>query len=188
VKRQYWKTSGPSWEWENWRQIYVYQLEGVRQRDIESVVTIINDVIREFDLPLSALNGNSVRSEDTFLINQLIAKCRQEKYVDFDGVEFELEKMRKTGVLPYGVVILIDHTRYEFRNPPNTKQPAIYGCASPEGLIVLRIFDIQNAVRHEFGHMIGLGEHHENCVMDWHCSYGEFCHNCKRRIKEIWNI
>lgn len=53
--------------------------------------------------------------------------------------------------------------------------------------MVIRRFDLPNAVRHEFGHMIGLGMHHKNCVMDWACSQGIFCEDCKREIKELWD-
>ena len=179
---------GTRWEWDKEGEIYVYALEAVTQRDIEGVVTIINDVIREFALPLSVLNGNSVKSEDTALVEQLIAECSQEKQVDLDGVEVKLKEMRERGFLPYGVVILVDPSRYRLKTPRDSKQEPIYGYGTENGIIVLRRFDMQNAVRHEFGHMVGLGQHHPNCVMAWECSRSEFCNDCISRIEQMWGV
>src|SRR3972149_1575909 len=95
------------WEWEKHKEIYVYGLGGVAQRDLEQVVAIINEVVAEFGLPLSAQNGNSAKSKDIPLIKQLLASCSKGKYVNFDGVETELKKIRKDGLLPCGTVILV---------------------------------------------------------------------------------
>ncbi|HEX7408449.1 MAG TPA: hypothetical protein VF515_12470 [Candidatus Binatia bacterium] len=68
------------------------------------------------------------------------------------------------------------------------KEPrAQYGQAEDEGLIVLVRWDIGNATRHEFGHMIGL-DHHEGCAMAWDCTVERFCENCQKEIREIWGL
>lgn len=77
---------------------------------------------------------------------------------------------------------------YEFANESSDQEPAIYGWTSNQGLCVLRRFDIQNAIRHEFGHMVGLGFHHQDCAMDWNCSVHKFCANCVKDINEIWEL
>ena len=118
---------GTHWEWNKGGEIYVYGLETVTQRDIERVVTIISDVIREFALPLRVLNGNSITSEDTAWVKQFIAECTQEKQVDLNGVEVKLKEMRELGLLPYGVVILVDPIKYRLKIPQDSKQEPITG-------------------------------------------------------------
>ena len=105
--------------------------------------------------------------------------------IDFDSLEHELYKLRNNqDILPYGVVVLVDDDEYRFKNPN-----AVYGSGSPEGLIVIRKKYINKpTVRHEFGHMLGLGRHHENCVMCYDCTYEEFCSKCKEEISELWEL
>jgi hypothetical protein len=162
MKIKGWKVSGKHWEWENTKNVYVYGTEEVEQENIEKTIMAISEVIKEFNLPLQSLNGNATKSEDVPIVKNLITNNTQQNLIDFDSLVSELERHRDNGLLPYGLIVLVNPEKYKFKKPPESKEPAIYGCASPEGIIVLRKFDIKNAVRHEFGHMIGLGgEHHQ---------------------------
>lgn len=190
VKTKYFFSNVPSkyCEWEKTKKAYVYRTEGVKPDDVEKTIGIIGNVIKDFKLPLTVLNGNLAKKEDSIIIQSLIASTAQQNLIDFDGAEAELERLRNSGLLPYGLIVLVAPKRYKFKNPHGCKEPAIYGCGTPEGLIVLRRFDIEIAVRHEFGHMIGLGHHHPCCVMDWGCSIHKFCEECRKEIKEIWEL
>jgi hypothetical protein len=175
-------------EWEQAKNVYVYATEGVELNNVEKTKDIINDVIEEFNLPLQILNGNADRSEDTHLVENLITGNSQENLLDGEGILKELRRYWNEGVLRYGLIVLVNPGRYEFRKKPSDNEPAIYGWAHSQGLVVLRGFDIQNAVRHEFGHMVGLGFHHQGCVMDWNCSVHKFCEKCRKDIEEIWDL
>lgn len=182
-EKNYWKTEGEYWVWEKTGEVYVYGLSGVSNIDIEKVVSIIDDVINEFKLPVIIKNGNKHKKEDLIHIEKLLRDCLYEgRYIDFDLLERKLERFRKEKeILPYGIIILVDDTQYKFKVPE-----AIYGSGSPEGLIVICKRYIDDATKHEFGHMIGLGKHHENCVMSYACTYDQFCEQCKKEIKEMW--
>jgi len=185
MKRNYWKTEGEYWAWEKTGEVYIYGLSGVTYIDIETVVSTIADVIKEFKLPLTIKSGNKYKEEDLTHIENTIRDCLYEgKNIDFHILERKLEKMRiENRILPYGIIILVDDTQYKFKDPK-----AIYGSGSAEGLIVIRKRYIDDATKHEFGHMIGLGSHHENCVMSYAGTYDQFCERCRREIKEIWTL
>ena len=185
MKRKYWKKDGEHWEWEKTGNIYIYGLESFSHEEIERVVSIVDSVIKEFGLPLSIKNGNKHKKDDLNYIEELIQQCADEEgKIDFNLLENELEKLRREkSVLPYGIIILVDEGEYRFKDPE-----AVYGGGSPEGLIVIRRNHINAATKHEFGHMIGLGKHHENCVMSYACTYEQFCEKCRKKIKEIWEL
>ena len=182
---KYCKSEGERWEWEKTREIYLYGLHNVSDDEIARAIELVNSVISEFDLPLSVKNGNKHKEEDLNYIEKLLQRCSDGKgKADFDLLEEELYRLREEeGILPYGIIILVHEDEYEFKD-----QKAIYGSGSPEGLIVIRRKYINSATKHEFGHMIGLGEHHENCVMMYTCDYEQFCGKCKKEIKEVWEL
>ena len=152
---------------------------------IDKTVNIISDVIKEFNLPLLVKNGNIHKNNDLKYITGLVRKCSDEGKLDFNLLEDELYKLRNNqGLLPYGIVVLVNDAEYRFKNPE-----AVYGSGSPEGLIVIKEKYVnKSTVRHEFGHMIGLGKHHENCVMCYACNHEEFCSRCKEEIKDLWRL
>ena len=126
--------------------------------------------------------------DDTLLVKNLVAKSAPDGLIDCKSVLTELRDYWNHGVLPYGLIILVNPKDYEFTNEPSDQEPAIYGWTSNQGLCVLRRYDIQNAIRHEFGHMVGLSFHHQGCAMDWNCSVHKFCANCVKDINEIWEL
>jgi hypothetical protein len=130
--------------------------------------------------------GTKVRANDTRLVENLITGNTQENSIDCESALEELRRYWNEGVLGFGLVVLVPE-RYEFKKEPSDPEPAIYGWTDSQGLAVLRRFDIQNAVRHEFGHMIGLG-HHKDCAMDWNCSVYNFCEDCLKEIEEVWEL
>ena len=173
-------------EWEKNKKIYIFGIDVIKPDTVNETIGIISDVIEEFNLPLRALNGNKTKIKDVPIVRNLISNNTQEKFIDFSSMERELEKNPLyKGLLPYGLIILVNPEKYEFKKFPGDEEPAIYGCGSPVGLIVLRKFS-KNAVRHEFGHMIGLGSHHNNCVMHYSCSIEKFCDKCREKIEKIW--
>ncbi len=162
MKRMYWKTNGEYWEWEKTGEIFVFGLSNVSDDKIDETVNIINGVIKEFNLPLSVKNGNIHKNNDLKYIVDLVRKCSDKGKLDFNLLENELYKLRNSQrILPYGIAILVDDAEYYFKDPE-----AVYGSGTPEGLIIIRKRYINKpTVRHECGHMIGLGQHHEDCVM-----------------------
>jgi hypothetical protein len=108
--------------------------------------------------------------------------------IDYERFENDLRDVRNLGRLPYGVVILINKEKYEFYNPPDEKDKAIYGIGICDGLVILR-HTHKESVRHEFAHMLGLAHHappRPECIMNWECATPTFCDECKQQIVRIW--
>lgn len=183
MKRNYWVIKDMKWYWEKTGEIFVFGLSNISDYEIDYTIDVIIKVVQEFNLPLSIKSGNNHKKEDFKIIVDLVKECSYKKgVIDFDLLEEKLFNLRNTqGILPYGIILLVDDLEYEFKTPE-----AVYGCGSTEGLIVIRKKHIKKpVVMHEFGHMIGLN-HHNNCVMNYYCSYDQFCTNCKEEIKKLW--
>ncbi|WP_048190507.1 hypothetical protein [Methanobacterium sp. SMA-27] len=183
IIKSYWSLDGPEpWGWEETGKIHVYGLSGVSNNEIEKVIEIITEVINGFSLPLSVKKGNIDKKDD---LEQLVKLCSYTDEIDFEYLEKALNRRRKeTKFLPYGVVIVVNQS-YSFKQ--SNHEVAIYGISSSnQGLIVIKRKHIGIATKHEFGHMIGINNHHPNCVMQSNCIPPEFCKKCQNKINNIW--
>lgn len=172
-------------KWEQTGRVFVFATDGVPLDDLEPTIAIINQVIAEFKLPLRTVNGNS-NKVDVPLVEELIMNNSESGLIDCNSIMEEFRRHWNERTFPFGLVVLIDDKRFQFKNNCSDHDPAEYGWSHDEGLSLVRRFDIPNAVRHEFGHMVGLGVHHPHCAMDWHCTVHDFCSNCKATMNEIW--
>jgi hypothetical protein len=176
---------GTRWEWERSKEIAVFAVDSKVEQEKPVVVKELKGVLKEFSIPLGVIDGSSKPSEDVVQIHTLFASSIKVNEINYDEFEGELLKARKLGRLPYGLIVLVDKDKYTFYHPPQQKERAIYGVGVPDGLVILR-HTHREAVRHEFGHMLGLGTHHKGCVMDYKCITPAFCSQCKRQIEEMW--
>lgn len=185
--KSYWDRK--RFKWEISQEIYVFGMNGINQNEIKKSIEIMKETLKEFNLPLKVSNGNSNKPYDLFIIERIFRKCIiNNRSVDYEKMENEIDKLREKGQLSYGIIILADHNSYEIKNLPNEKEPAIYGKAYPDGFALILRFDLDNAIRHELGHMIGLGVHHEHCVMERMCIHSNFCKKCNEDVKRIWKL
>jgi predicted Zn-dependent protease len=134
------------------------------------------------------VNGNTTKSEDVPLVQNLIMSNTEGSLIDSTTVMEELRCYWNEKAFHYGLVVLVDHENFKFKNDLSDPEPANYGWSHNEGLSLVRRFDVENAVRHEFGHMIGLGSHHPNCAMDWNCILHKFCGKSVLTINELWEL
>ncbi len=175
-------------EWYRTGELYVFGTEGVSTDDVKRTVNLVNNIVREFSLPLQVFNGHTSRSKDTSLIMALIAKhTAQQNIINCDGILAELSRGNYKVSITYGIVVLANPDKYSFKKKPGNQQTSNYGEGYPQGLVILRRYDLENAVKHEIGHMIGLN-HHLNCVMDSYCLTSHFCEQCKKKIRKIWSL
>lgn len=189
MKWKGWQTR-PRWEYEKTRRVVVFAADAEVSNQQPDVVEYLQELLREFSIPLDVTDGNSEYSEDLPEIEALLRASIKgnENKIDYERFEQKLRKTRDEGKLPYGMVILIDKDKHEFYDPPEQGDQAIYGIGVPDGLVILR-YTHKESVRHEFGHMLGLAHHHPKkpgCIMNWECSTAVFCDVCKRQIEEMW--
>ncbi len=176
---------GTRWEWERSKEVAVFAVDSKVEQEKPVVVEELEGVLKEFSIPLDVIDGNFKRGEDTAQIQTLFDISIKDNEINYDEFEEELLKAREEGQLPYSLVVLVDKGKYTFYHPPGQKERAIYGVGVPDGVVILR-HTHREAVRHEFGHMLGLGTHHGGCVMDYKCITPAFCSQCKRQIEEMW--
>lgn len=176
---------GTHWEWERSKEVAVFAMDSKTEQGKMVVIKELEGILKEFSIPIDVINGNLRRGEDVALAQTLFNSSIKDNKIDYDEFEREMGKVREEGQLPYGLVVLVDKEKYEFYCPLGQKEAAIFGIGVPDGVVILR-YTHREAVRHEFGHMLGLGIHHEGCVMDYKCVTSAFCHQCKRQIEEMW--
>jgi len=187
MKREGWFTHTP-WEWERTKEVVILAIDDKVSNVKPSVIKELRVLIGEFSIPIDITDGNFKHNEDLQEIQILLRDSTRNAMIDYEQFERNLRNVRDKGRLPYGVVILIDKNRYEFYNPPSQKDRAIYGIGVSDGLVILRHAH-KEAVRHEFGHMLGLPHHDppkSGCIMNWQCDTPIFCDECKRRIGRMW--
>lgn len=172
----------PRWRWEDLKQLYVYGLSGISNEDIKRAIKIVGVVIEEFNLQLTIDNGNVVKQDDIPLIDKLLKNCLyKDRKIDTQCFELGLDKLRiEDDILTYGILVLVDDTRYEFKDPEMIYEFGISDCVS-----IIRKRWIEKATKHEFGHVIGLG-HHNGCIMEYVCKTRYFCDDFKRSIAKIF--
>ena len=173
------------WEWERSKEVVVFALDSKFEQEKTAVMKELEGVLKEFLIPLDVFDGNLKRDEDVALVKTLFDSSIKDNEINYDEFERELLKARQEGRLHYGLVVLVDKDKYSFHQPPWQKERAIFGVGVAVGMVILR-HTHREAVRHEFGHMLGLGNHHRGCVMDYKCITPAFCSQCKRQIEEMW--
>lgn len=176
---------GTHWGWERSKEVAVFAVDNKVEQEKAVVIKELEEVLKEFSIPIDVVNGNLRHRDDGALIQTLFDDSMKDNRIDSDEFEQAVRKVREDGRLPYGLVVLADKDKYEFYEPPGQKEPAIYGGGVPDGMVILR-YTHREAVRHEFGHMLGLGIHHKECVMDYRCVTPAFCTQCKKQIGEMW--
>jgi len=176
---------GTRWEWERSKEVAVFAVDSRVEQQKPGVVEELEGVLREFSIPLDVIDGNLESSEDVEMTQTLLGSSTKGSEIDYDRFEGELLRAREQGRLACGLVVLVDRGKHAFHQPPGQREQAIHGIGVPGGLVILR-HTHREAVRHEFGHMLGLGIHHRGCVMDYRCLSPDFCSQCKGEIEEMW--
>jgi hypothetical protein len=189
LKPKPWTTDIPRWEWEKTRKVLVFVMNDKLEIVKREVIKHIRDLLSEFTIPLSIVDGHFEHSADLTLIEQNLRQSLNSNRIDYYLFKEKIGKNRK-GMerLREGLVIVVDKDKLEFLNEPNKEEKAIYGVGFEDGLVILRCTH-RESVRHEFAHMLGLDHHNPKkpeCIMNWECAVPTFCDDCKQQIGEIW--
>jgi hypothetical protein len=150
----------------------------------------IRTTLAEFKLPLGAdLAAPLTRQK----VRDLLAKSATAGAIDCCSFLRNLNQCRRENQDLLAVMIIsFDGRQYRlFDSLCNLEEPAEWGFADDGGLILLRLVrgqPLANLVRHEMGHLLGVGGHHTGCVMDWACSEGRFCNECLRTIQRTCRV
>lgn len=178
------------WEWEKTRQIAVFSLEPMGDREKPQTISLTKRLLDEFGLPINVVDGNILHRTDVERLRSILSETVKSSRIDYREFEDKLRDIRRReGILPYGILLMIDKDSHQFEDYGETDQRAIYGIGNEEGLVLLA-YRHSESVRHEVAHMLGLQHHSEfkpGCIMNWLCNVPDFCDECRLQIAEIWH-
>lgn len=182
---------GSRWPWENSGSLQLCLMDE-RARSLKAeLVSGIGSVLSEFRLPLA----NAIASLHTLeLIERSLSDCSRNGTLLCRELLNTLNlKRERESSLETGLIIAFDGNKRRLDDESSYKpdEPPEWGWTQEDGLILVRLTDCQplpNVVRHEMGHLLGVGQHHLNCIMSWECMTEEFCATCKQTISETCQI
>lgn len=182
---------GPRWQWENAESLQLCLMDRYAETLKADLVKSVDSMVTEFKLPLEIKIASSHTLD---LIERLLTKCSFDSAISCWGALEELNRKRHDEPsLRTGLVIAFDGIQRGLRDETSHKpeEPPEWGWTADDGLILLRLIrgqPLKNLVRHEMGHLLGIGQHHLECVMTWACTEQEFCAQCKKTILETCQI
>lgn len=182
---------GLRWPWESTQSLQLCVMDRYAESLKGEIIGGISSVVGEFELPVQVKIAASLTLD---LIECLLAECSVNNAIHcWRFLETLNQKRPSEPSLQEGLVIAFDgnkrHLHDESRHKPN--EPPEWGWTQEDGLILLRLTrgqPLRNLVRHEMGHLLGIGEHHSHCVMSWECTKEKFCAQCKQTVSETCQI
>jgi len=171
------------WRWEATGRVLCGR--GVNRVQARRIASEIQLLIKEFALPIRVVVDHEPKRRANMVA--CVAAAMRGRQLDENEVVKRINLNRRDSRrLRPGLVILLHPGRVEPFGDRSEKERGVYGFSAPDGVCLLRCYR-KEAVRHEFAHMLGLGEHCTNldCVMNWECRSPSFCHSCLRKIRKI---
>lgn len=182
---------GPRWLWENTRSLQLCLMDRHAESLKAQLASGVGSILAEFQLPLQIEIANQ-RTLD--LIERLVTGCSLNTAINcWSFLETLNEKRHGEPSLQTGLVIAFDGNQRHLldESPHKPQEPPKWGWTQEDGLILLRLEQgqpLRNVVRHEMGHLLGIGQHHPHCVMAWECGSETFCDHCKTIIAETCRV
>lgn len=172
--------------WEESRKVCVHDASGNSGSSLEEALEAVRDVIKMFNLPLVAESSLSLSLYERKQLDQLLEKASSRGTIQFSQVEKLLDALRQEqGILHQGTVVILGPIKF-------AEKRAYYGISGDSGIALVTVNSpFVNAIKHEFGHMIGLDhalDHHPGCVMQRECDVSTFCSDCHEDIRKIWHL
>ncbi len=187
-------SSPPPWPWwDKGDRLLVCPMDAYAASKVGEVCTGLESVTGEFNLPLVV---EAAKKTTCTLVANRLEQFTVNGIIRCNSFRDVLNKTRQQGPdLRNCLVVLFNGDRLQLEDDnPADGQPPEWGVTLNDGLMFLRLEPCQplrNLVRHEMGHLLGVGTHHRppsDCVMVWECTYREFCQECKETIQEVCQI
>jgi hypothetical protein len=173
------------WEWEKTGLVQIFAMPDVRSSAVVNVADEIRGLAKELQLPLTVQRTRQPRDARELL--RIITRIRRGKRLDVGELKDQVNEFRRTeDQLRPGLVILVNPRSVDPLGQPDDAERGIYGESYADGVCTLREYHPE-AVRHEFAHMLGMGEHCRNqmCLMQWSCPSENFCSECLNTIRTV---
>jgi len=180
----------PRWCWETAGRLCLCPIDAYARSLRDAVLKALQVTLADFVLPLEVdVPAPSTQRE----ILNLVTDCTSGDVLHCWDFLAKLNQARhQDPELQPGLVVAFDgryRSLYDGDRKPD--EPPEWGWTSEDGLILLRLVagqPLPNVVRHEMGHLLGIGEHHPGCVMEWACKSEHFCPRCVKAIRQTCRL
>lgn len=175
--------------WEDTGRVRVCPI-GTDQSSNSIVLETVSTILAGFNLPLEVDTAAPPTQQK---VRDLLAKSSNAKLIDVYGFVKNLNECReRTHDLQAAMIVPFDGKQYDLEDGSHADEPAEWGWTEDEdGVILLRLVSGQplaNLVRHEMGHLLGIGRHHRGCAMDWASCEDRFCNECLKTIQQTCEV
>lgn len=191
--KDYWPES-KRWSWEERGQILLCTLDKYAESLREAIQGAVEGLLREFDLPVAvAQAAPDVERAVTNLVDRWAVERNLDCWEFLRSLNEERKSKRTLGLEPALMIAFDGSGRTLYDGPSQPEHSAEWGWTQDDGLILLRCLPdscqpLTNLVRHEMGHLLGVGKHHDGCVMAWDCQSSSFCATCISTIEDACKI
>lgn len=182
---------GPRWPWENTPRLQLCLMDRHAESLKAGLASGVDSILAEFQLPLQIEVANQHTLD---LIERALTESSLNTAINcWRFLETLNQKRQGEPSLQTGLVIAFDGNQRHLldESPHKPRESPEWGWTQEDGLILLRLVQgqpLRNVVRHEMGHLLGIGHHHSHCVMAWECASERFCEDCKRIIAETCRV
>lgn len=179
------------WPWADTGCLQLCSMDARAREQSTTIVDAIQSVLTEFHLPLAITTANGATCED---VQKVLAENGTANTVQcWQALKAINQKRKEAPHLRTALVIAFDGVEQQLQDESCNKpeEPPEWGWTAEDGLILLRLTadqPLRNVVRHEMGHLLGVGQHHSNCLMGWSCQQEHFCDDCKGVILKTCQV
>jgi hypothetical protein len=184
-------STDPRWLWEDTGCLQLCLIDARAREQEATIVDALQSVLTEFQLPLTIITANSATCHEA---RTVLAENSEANTIQcWQALKAINQRRPKISHLQTALVVAFDGVERQLLDESSHKpeEPPEWGWTAEDGLILLRLSAGQplgNVVRHEMGHLLGIGQHHSNCLMDWSCQEESFCGHCKSTIRQTCQI
>jgi len=184
-------STDPRWPWEDTGRLQLCLTDARAREQEATIVDALQSVLTELQLPLTITTTNSVTCRE---VQRVLAENSKTNTIQcWQALKAINQRRTEISNLQTALLIAFDGTELQLLDESSHKpeEPPEWGWTAEDGLILVRLSagqPLRNVVRHEMGHLLGIGQHHSNCLMDWSCQEENFCGDCKSAIRQTCEI
>jgi hypothetical protein len=181
----------PRWPWEDTGCLQLCLIGAYAHEQQTVLLDALHSVLSEFRLPVAMTIANNATCDD---VQKVLAENSRTNTIQcWQALKAMNRRRNEAPHLRTALVVAFDGAERQLQDESSHKpeEPPEWGWTAEDGLILLRLMPgqpLRNVVRHEMGHLLGVGQHHSDCLMAWNCQEEHFCGNCKDVIRNTYQI
>lgn len=186
------------WEWVKEKEIKIFREKEVPEKKISIAMAILKDLITELSLNLYIKDFSKDERIDNFFENLPLAYLSEEKDVDRKVYYADTPDLMKRAIddSPSANIILLNKQIGWIDKTLKDSDKCTGFVNFYLGLTLIPPIQksnytvLENVMKHEFSHMLGLSFHHnrkKGCLMTIGINSGSLCDKCYEAIQAFWH-